>query len=194
MVMPLTLCRSLPSRCERESTLSLDEACTMLTLKAGTLEKVAETFPWKVVGTSLPGRNIYVTNFLYTFQAFNTTQQSLDQPFYSVVNCIITTCLGDLSVTAQDRARVVEHWIPVAQECHILKNFSLHAILSALQRTLINHLKNTQGKVFWRTSVSEGSPVCLLFPPQSAGNFWEAANSGDRGWAGVWGLQASQGL
>lgn len=35
--------------------------------------------------------------------------------FNSVANCVITTCLGDRSVTARDRARVVEHWIEVAR-------------------------------------------------------------------------------
>lgn len=37
--------------------------------------------------------------------------------FNSVANCVITTCLGDRSVTARDRARVVEHWIEVARVC-----------------------------------------------------------------------------
>lgn len=35
--------------------------------------------------------------------------------FNNVANCVITTCLGDWSVTARDRARVVEHWIEVAR-------------------------------------------------------------------------------
>lgn len=37
--------------------------------------------------------------------------------FNSVANCVITTCLGDRTVTARDRARVVEHWIEVARVC-----------------------------------------------------------------------------
>lgn len=37
--------------------------------------------------------------------------------FNKVANCVITTCLGDRSVTARDRARVVEHWIEVARVC-----------------------------------------------------------------------------
>uniref|UniRef100_A0A2K5J9E3 Ral guanine nucleotide dissociation stimulator n=1 Tax=Colobus angolensis palliatus TaxID=336983 RepID=A0A2K5J9E3_COLAP len=36
--------------------------------------------------------------------------------FNSVANCVITTCLGDRSTKAPDRARVVEHWIEVARE------------------------------------------------------------------------------
>ena len=35
--------------------------------------------------------------------------------FNRVVECIITTCIGDPSMTAQDRARVVELWIQVAK-------------------------------------------------------------------------------
>ncbi|KAL4825626.1 hypothetical protein H8958_006433 [Nasalis larvatus] len=61
--------------------------------------------------------------------------------FNSVANCVITTCLGDRSTKAPDRARVVEHWI---EECRILKNFSsLYAILSALQSNSIHRLKKT---------------------------------------------------
>lgn len=37
--------------------------------------------------------------------------------YQSVTSCVITTCLRDLSMTAQDRARVVEYWIQVAQVC-----------------------------------------------------------------------------
>lgn len=37
--------------------------------------------------------------------------------FNNVVTCVITTCLGDPSMMAQDRAKVVEHWIKVAKEC-----------------------------------------------------------------------------
>ncbi|XP_053414909.1 ral guanine nucleotide dissociation stimulator isoform X7 [Nycticebus coucang] len=62
--------------------------------------------------------------------------------FNNVANCVITTCLGDRSMKASDRARVVEHWIEVARECRVLKNFSsLYAILSALQSNSIHRLK-----------------------------------------------------
>ncbi|XP_042637380.1 ral guanine nucleotide dissociation stimulator [Orycteropus afer afer] len=68
--------------------------------------------------------------------------------FNSVANCVITTCLGDRNMKAPDRARVVEHWIEVARECRILKNFSsLHAVLSALQSNSIHRLKKTWEEV-----------------------------------------------
>ncbi|KAM6183002.1 ral guanine nucleotide dissociation stimulator isoform 3-T3 [Erethizon dorsatum] len=64
--------------------------------------------------------------------------------FNNVANCVITTCLGDRNMRALDRARVVEHWIEVARECRVLKNFSsLYAILSALQSNAIHRLKKT---------------------------------------------------
>ncbi|XP_058426639.1 ral guanine nucleotide dissociation stimulator-like isoform X2 [Diceros bicornis minor] len=76
-----------------------------------------------------------------------TVQATVDH-FRRVVSLVVTTCLGDPNMTAQDRARVVEHWIQVAQECEILKNFSsLRAIISALQKTSISHLKNTWADV-----------------------------------------------
>ncbi|CAH6788797.1 ral guanine nucleotide dissociation stimulator isoform X2 [Phodopus roborovskii] len=68
--------------------------------------------------------------------------------FNNVANCVITTCLGDQSMKASDRARVVEHWIEVARECRVLKNFSsLYAILSALQSNAIHRLKKTWEEV-----------------------------------------------
>ncbi|XP_070115501.1 ral guanine nucleotide dissociation stimulator-like isoform X2 [Equus caballus] len=66
----------------------------------------------------------------------------------TVANCILVTCLGDASMTAQDRARVVELWIRVAEECRGLGNFcSLHTILSALQSPAITRLQDTWGQV-----------------------------------------------
>lgn len=38
--------------------------------------------------------------------------------FNSVANCVITTCLGNPSMVAQDRATVVEYWITVAMVCY----------------------------------------------------------------------------
>uniref|UniRef100_A0A8C5ZAL8 Ral guanine nucleotide dissociation stimulator n=1 Tax=Marmota marmota marmota TaxID=9994 RepID=A0A8C5ZAL8_MARMA len=68
--------------------------------------------------------------------------------FNNVANCVITTCLGDRSMKASDRARVVEHWVEVARECRVLKNFSsLYAILSALQSNAIHRLKKTWEEV-----------------------------------------------
>ncbi|KAM3825730.1 ral guanine nucleotide dissociation stimulator isoform 3-T3 [Vipera latastei] len=68
--------------------------------------------------------------------------------FNRVTNCVIATCLGDRTLKAQLRARVVERWIEVARECRILKNFSsLRAILSALQCNVVHRLKKTWDEV-----------------------------------------------
>ncbi|XP_070078340.1 ral guanine nucleotide dissociation stimulator-like [Equus caballus] len=73
--------------------------------------------------------------------------------FLHVSGCVITTCLGDLSMTAQDRARVVELWIQVAKECRVLGNYaSLRAIVSALQSPSIGRLQKTWGRVARKSS------------------------------------------
>ncbi|XP_008590485.1 PREDICTED: uncharacterized protein LOC103607796, partial [Galeopterus variegatus] len=82
-----------------------------------------------------------------------TTHVTITQ-FNNVANCIIITCLMGHSMKAQDRARVVEHWIKVARECLVLRNFSVHAMLSALQSTSIHQMKRT-----WREVSRDDEPV-----------------------------------
>nr|XP_044623457.1 ral guanine nucleotide dissociation stimulator-like isoform X2 [Equus asinus] len=66
----------------------------------------------------------------------------------TLANSVIATCLGALGMTAQDRARMVELWIHVAEGCLGLRNFaSFHTILSALQSPAIKRLKDTWGQV-----------------------------------------------
>uniref|UniRef100_A0A2K5H8G7 Ras-GEF domain-containing protein n=1 Tax=Colobus angolensis palliatus TaxID=336983 RepID=A0A2K5H8G7_COLAP len=61
--------------------------------------------------------------------------------FNRLTNCVTTPCLGDHSMRAQDRARVVEHWIKVARECLSLNNLSsVHAMVSALHSNPIHRL------------------------------------------------------
>uniref|UniRef100_A0A5F7ZD53 Ras-GEF domain-containing protein n=1 Tax=Macaca mulatta TaxID=9544 RepID=A0A5F7ZD53_MACMU len=68
--------------------------------------------------------------------------------FNRLTNCVTTSCLGDHSLRAQDRARVVEHWIKVARECLRLNNFSsVHAIVSALRSNPIHRLHKTWAAV-----------------------------------------------
>ncbi|XP_069860074.1 ral guanine nucleotide dissociation stimulator-like [Dipodomys merriami] len=65
-----------------------------------------------------------------------------------VSSCVVTTCLGNRSMKAPDRARIIEHWIKVAKHCETLKNLSsLHAIISALQSKAIQRLKKTWKEV-----------------------------------------------
>uniref|UniRef100_A0A8D2GF42 Ras-GEF domain-containing protein n=1 Tax=Theropithecus gelada TaxID=9565 RepID=A0A8D2GF42_THEGE len=68
--------------------------------------------------------------------------------FNRLTNCVTTPCLGDHSMRACDRARVVEHWIKVARECLSLNNFSsVHAIVSALCSDPIHRLHKTWAAV-----------------------------------------------
>uniref|UniRef100_A0A2K5KQP3 Ras-GEF domain-containing protein n=1 Tax=Cercocebus atys TaxID=9531 RepID=A0A2K5KQP3_CERAT len=68
--------------------------------------------------------------------------------FSRLTNCVTTSCLGDHSMRACDRARVVEHWIKVARECLRLNNFSsVHAIVSALCSDPIHRLHKTWAAV-----------------------------------------------
>ncbi|XP_042550947.1 ral guanine nucleotide dissociation stimulator-like [Dipodomys spectabilis] len=62
--------------------------------------------------------------------------------------CVISTCLGDHSTEAAERAQVLEHWIDVALECHLLKNScTLVSITCALQSSQLQGLKKTWGLV-----------------------------------------------
>ncbi|XP_077806590.1 LOW QUALITY PROTEIN: ral-GDS-related protein [Macaca mulatta] len=73
--------------------------------------------------------------------------------FNRLTNCVTTSCLGDHSMRARDRARVVEHWIKVARECLSLNNFSaVHAIISALRSNPIHRLHKTWAGVSSKSS------------------------------------------
>uniref|UniRef100_G1QDT5 Ras-GEF domain-containing protein n=1 Tax=Myotis lucifugus TaxID=59463 RepID=G1QDT5_MYOLU len=84
-----------------------------------------------------------------------STVSATVRQFNYVATCVITTCLGDPSMMAQDRAKVVEHWMKVAKVCETLRNFSsLHAILGSLQSVSVHRLKKTWGKVSRRWAVT----------------------------------------
>ncbi|XP_053707298.1 ral guanine nucleotide dissociation stimulator-like 1 [Synchiropus splendidus] len=71
-----------------------------------------------------------------------------------------------LSSPAQ-RARVIEKWIRVAQECHRMKNFSsLRAILSALQSNAVYRLRKTWGAVS-RDSIAAFDGLWETFPDEN---------------------------
>ncbi|XP_058388780.1 uncharacterized protein LOC131398865 isoform X2 [Diceros bicornis minor] len=90
----------------------------------------------------------------------HTVRATIDH-FRRVASLVVTTCLGDPSMMAQDR------------ECKILKNFSSPCtVISVLQKTSICHLKNTWGK-FPGGALHVCSP--REQPPESAGEAAAAA-------------------
>uniref|UniRef100_UPI00398F2F60 ral guanine nucleotide dissociation stimulator-like 1 isoform X2 n=1 Tax=Pristiophorus japonicus TaxID=55135 RepID=UPI00398F2F60 len=68
--------------------------------------------------------------------------------FNAVTNCVISTVLHHSQLWPCQRAKVIDKWIEIAQECRTMKNFSsLRAILSALQSNPIYRLKQTWAAV-----------------------------------------------
>ncbi|XP_070593051.1 ral guanine nucleotide dissociation stimulator-like 2 isoform X1 [Erythrolamprus reginae] len=64
--------------------------------------------------------------------------------FNLVANAVIFSCLWDTGLRAAQRARLLEKWICVAEECLLMRNFSsLYAVVSALQSTSLHRLKRT---------------------------------------------------
>ncbi|XP_009871779.1 PREDICTED: ral guanine nucleotide dissociation stimulator-like 1, partial [Apaloderma vittatum] len=64
--------------------------------------------------------------------------------FNAVTKCVVSTILKTKELKTQQRAKIIEKWIHIAQECRMLKNFSsLRAIISALQSNSIYRLKKT---------------------------------------------------
>ncbi|XP_060774520.1 ral guanine nucleotide dissociation stimulator-like 1 isoform X2 [Neoarius graeffei] len=65
------------------------------------------------------------------------------------------------------RARIIEKWVSVAQECHQLRNFSsLRAILSALQSNAVYRLKKTWAAVS-KASLGNFDQLCESFPDEN---------------------------
>ncbi|XP_065102822.1 ral guanine nucleotide dissociation stimulator-like 1 isoform X1 [Paramisgurnus dabryanus] len=64
--------------------------------------------------------------------------------FNAVTACVVSTILRQRQIRPHLRARIIQCWIDIAQECRIRKNFSsLRAIVSALQSNPIYRLKRT---------------------------------------------------
>uniref|UniRef100_H3CZB6 Ral guanine nucleotide dissociation stimulator-like 1 n=1 Tax=Tetraodon nigroviridis TaxID=99883 RepID=H3CZB6_TETNG len=62
--------------------------------------------------------------------------------FNAVTACVVSTVLKHRPLRPHVRARVIQRWIDIAQECRIRKNFSsLRAIVSALQSNPLYRLK-----------------------------------------------------
>lgn len=62
--------------------------------------------------------------------------------FNAVAACVVSTVLKHRQIRPHARARIIQRWIDIAQECRIRKNFSsLRAIVSALQSNPLYRLK-----------------------------------------------------
>ncbi|KAM9384180.1 ral guanine nucleotide dissociation stimulator-like 1 isoform 2-T2 [Pholidichthys leucotaenia] len=62
--------------------------------------------------------------------------------FNAVAACVVSTVLKHRQLRPHVRARIIQRWIDIAQECRIRKNFSsLRAIVSALQSNPLYRLK-----------------------------------------------------
>ncbi|XP_056396376.1 ral guanine nucleotide dissociation stimulator-like 2 isoform X2 [Hyla sarda] len=62
--------------------------------------------------------------------------------FNRLSGAVTSSCVQDPQLKPQQRARVIEKWVKVAEECWNLRNFSsVYAILSALQSTSVHRLK-----------------------------------------------------
>lgn len=72
--MLLTLCPSSSSWCEKESSLSLCEACMMPTLKTGTVEQVAGS-----LAPAFLDRKVSCIATFHAYKAVNITLQVVDQ-------------------------------------------------------------------------------------------------------------------
>ncbi|XP_053328699.1 ral guanine nucleotide dissociation stimulator-like 2 isoform X2 [Spea bombifrons] len=69
--------------------------------------------------------------------------------FNRLSGAVTSSCVKDPQLRPQQRARVIEKWVRVAEECWSLRNFSsVYAIISALQSTAVHRLK----KVWAETS------------------------------------------
>uniref|UniRef100_A0A8C2AI09 Ral guanine nucleotide dissociation stimulator-like 1 n=1 Tax=Cyprinus carpio TaxID=7962 RepID=A0A8C2AI09_CYPCA len=68
--------------------------------------------------------------------------------FNAVTACVVSTILRQRQMRPHLRARIIQRWIDIAQECRIRKNFSsLRAIVSALQSNPIYRLKRVWASV-----------------------------------------------
>ncbi|XP_062278712.1 ral guanine nucleotide dissociation stimulator-like 2 isoform X1 [Scomber scombrus] len=64
--------------------------------------------------------------------------------FNKLANAVLASCLWPTKLRSQQRARLLEKWISVAEECRARKNFSsLYAVVSALQSNPIHRLRKT---------------------------------------------------
>ncbi|KAG5832840.1 hypothetical protein ANANG_G00295470 [Anguilla anguilla] len=79
----------------------------------------------------------------------------------------VRATIAQFNAITNRRARIIEKWITVAQECRRLRNFSsLKAVLSALQSNAIYRLRKTWASVC-RDSMASFEHLCETFPDEN---------------------------
>eukprot|EP00058_Branchiostoma_floridae_P014769 XP_002600257.1 hypothetical protein BRAFLDRAFT_118269 [Branchiostoma floridae] len=92
--------------------------------------------------------------------------------FNAVSFLVIATILRSTSISIEERVRIIEKWIDIAQECRILKNFSsLKAIISGLQSNPIYRLSDTWAAVSKEKS-EEYEELCTIFSEENNQMTW----------------------
>ncbi|XP_066580816.1 ral guanine nucleotide dissociation stimulator-like 2 isoform X2 [Amia ocellicauda] len=83
--------------------------------------------------------------------------------FNTLANAVTASCLLHTGLRGQQRARLLEKWISVAEECRARKNFSsLYAIISALQSNPLHRLRRTWAETD-REAVQSYEELCQIF-------------------------------
>ncbi|CAB1331404.1 unnamed protein product [Coregonus sp. 'balchen'] len=83
--------------------------------------------------------------------------------FNAVAACVVSTILHRRQIRPHLRARVIQRWIDIAQECRMRKNFSsLRAIVSALQSNPLYRLKRSWSCVHKDSMSTFGEPSDIL--------------------------------
>uniref|UniRef100_A0A8C3CP91 Ral guanine nucleotide dissociation stimulator like 2 n=1 Tax=Cairina moschata TaxID=8855 RepID=A0A8C3CP91_CAIMO len=83
--------------------------------------------------------------------------------FNRLAGAVVRSCLGGAGLRPPQRARLLEKWIRVAEECRALRNFSsLCAIVSALQSSPVHRLKHSWEEIGRdaQRSYEELSAIC----------------------------------
>ncbi|KAL1022945.1 hypothetical protein UPYG_G00034570 [Umbra pygmaea] len=87
--------------------------------------------------------------------------------FNAVAACVVSTILQQRQIRPHLRARIIQRWIDIAQECRIRKNFSsLRAIVSALQSNPLYRLKKAWSCVH-KDSMSTFEELSDIFSDQN---------------------------